>query len=111
MAQDSSVVLDLLSEDVTRKRPWSVHSEHQLQEWSTYHATQVDLQRPMSEIRAQLSQYPVRTRLSLTGTLVVARDIAHAKLQASGGVAGHDLRVHSVVTIYAVERQFCRGQE
>jgi fumarate hydratase class I len=37
----------------------------------------------MSEVRAQLSQYPVRTRLSLTGTLVVARDIAHAKLQAS----------------------------
>mmetsp|Transcript_13789 Transcript_13789/g.40851 ORF Transcript_13789/g.40851 Transcript_13789/m.40851 type:complete len:174 (-) Transcript_13789:99-620(-) len=35
----------------------------------------------MDEIRAMLSQYPVRTRLSLSGTLVVARDIAHAKLQ------------------------------
>lgn len=35
----------------------------------------------MSEVLAELSRYPVRTRLSLTGTLVVARDIAHAKLQ------------------------------
>ncbi len=42
---------------------------------------QVDLNRPMSEILAQLSQYPVKTRLSLTGPLVVARDIAHAKIQ------------------------------
>ncbi|WP_194898250.1 fumarate hydratase [Catenulispora pinisilvae] len=41
----------------------------------------VDLTRPMSEIRSELSQYPVKTRLSLTGTLVVARDIAHAKIK------------------------------
>jgi fumarate hydratase, class I len=41
---------------------------------------QIDLNRPMSEIRAQLSRYPVKTRLSLTGPLVVARDIAHAKI-------------------------------
>ncbi|MEU4559834.1 fumarate hydratase [Actinoplanes sp. NPDC023936] len=41
---------------------------------------QVDLNRPMSEIRAELSKYPVKTRLSLTGPLVVARDIAHAKI-------------------------------
>src|SRR5712675_294934 len=41
----------------------------------------VDLNRPMAEIRAQLSRYPVKTRLALTGTMVVARDIAHAKLQ------------------------------
>jgi fumarate hydratase, class I len=40
----------------------------------------VDLNRPMAEIRAQLSRYPVKTRLSLTGPLVVARDIAHAKI-------------------------------
>jgi fumarate hydratase class I len=40
----------------------------------------VDLDRPMSEIRAELSRYPVKTRLSLTGPLVVARDIAHAKI-------------------------------
>jgi fumarate hydratase class I len=41
----------------------------------------VDLNRPMAEIRAQLSRHPVRTRLALTGTMVVARDIAHAKLK------------------------------
>ena len=40
----------------------------------------VDLDRPMAEIRAQLSTLPVRTRVALTGTLVVARDIAHAKI-------------------------------
>ena len=41
----------------------------------------VDLNQPMAAVRAQLSGYPVKTRLSLTGTLVVARDIAHAKLK------------------------------
>ena len=41
----------------------------------------VDLNRPMAEIRALLSRYPVKTRLSLTGTVVVARDIAHAKFK------------------------------
>ena len=40
----------------------------------------LDLNRPMDEIRAELSKYPVKTRLSLTGPLVVARDIAHAKI-------------------------------
>lgn len=39
----------------------------------------IDLNQPMSEIRKTLSQYPVKTRLSLTGTLIVARDLAHAK--------------------------------
>ncbi|MDN5746040.1 MAG: FumA C-terminus/TtdB family hydratase beta subunit, partial [Nocardioidaceae bacterium] len=41
----------------------------------------VDLTQPMDAILAQLSSYPVKTRLSLTGPLVVARDIAHAKIQ------------------------------
>ncbi len=41
----------------------------------------VDLNQPMSEIRAHLSQYPIKTRLSLSGTLIVGRDIAHAKLK------------------------------
>ncbi len=40
----------------------------------------IDLNRPMLEIRRELSKYPVKTRLSLTGAMVVARDIAHAKL-------------------------------
>ena len=41
----------------------------------------IDLNRPMPEILAELSRYPVKTRLSLTGPLVVARDIAHAKIK------------------------------
>jgi fumarate hydratase class I len=41
----------------------------------------IDLDRPMEQIRAELSKYPVKTRLSLTGSLVVARDIAHAKIK------------------------------
>jgi len=41
----------------------------------------VDLNRPMKEILAQLTKYPVTTQLSLTGTMIVARDIAHAKLK------------------------------
>jgi fumarate hydratase class I len=41
----------------------------------------IDLNRPMDEIRRTLSRYPVKTRLSLTGPLIVARDIAHAKLK------------------------------
>ena len=41
----------------------------------------IDLNRPMDEIRRSLSRYPVKTRLSLTGPLIVARDIAHAKLK------------------------------
>ncbi|MCP3065002.1 fumarate hydratase [Myxococcus sp. K38C18041901] len=41
----------------------------------------LDLNRPMSELRAELSRYPIKTRLSLSGPMVVARDIAHAKLK------------------------------
>jgi len=41
----------------------------------------IDLNRPMSDIRSELSKYPVKTRVMLTGSLVVARDIAHAKLK------------------------------
>ena len=46
----------------------------------TADVVRVDLTRPMSEIRAELSRHPVATRLALTGPLVVARDIAHAKI-------------------------------
>ncbi len=42
---------------------------------------QLDLNRPMKELLAELSTYPVQTRLSLNGTIIVARDIAHAKLK------------------------------
>ena len=44
-------------------------------------AVKVDLNKPMAEIRAALSRYPVSTRLLLTGRIIVARDIAHAKLK------------------------------
>jgi len=42
----------------------------------------VDLNQPMAAVLAELSKHPVKTRLSLTGTLVVARDLAHAKIKA-----------------------------
>jgi fumarate hydratase class I len=44
-------------------------------------AVKIDLNQPMGEILATLTKYPVATRLSLTGTIVVGRDIAHAKLK------------------------------
>ena len=50
----------------------------------------IDLNRPMSEVCAELSKYPVSTRLSLNGTIIVARDIAHAKLKERLD-AGEDL--------------------
>ena len=44
-------------------------------------AVSIDLNQPMSEVLKTLSQYPIKTRLSLNGTLIVARDLAHAKLK------------------------------
>ena len=42
---------------------------------------QIDLNRPMKDILAELTQYPIKTRLSLSGTIIVARDLAHARIQ------------------------------
>ena len=42
---------------------------------------EINLDRPMKEVLAELTKYPVKTRLSLTGTLIVARDIAHAQIK------------------------------
>ncbi|MEI7550392.1 MAG: fumarate hydratase [Actinomycetes bacterium] len=59
----------------------------------------VDLNRPMSEIRAMLSKYPVKTRLSLNGSMVVARDLAHAKIKElldSGKPMPQYMRDHAV---------------
>lgn len=59
----------------------------------------IDLNRPMDEIRAELSRYPVKARLSLTGPLVVARDIAHAKIKErldAGGEMPQYLKDHAV---------------
>jgi fumarate hydratase class I len=59
----------------------------------------LDLNRPMADIRAELSRHPVTTRLSLTGPMIVARDIAHAKLKeridAGGGLPQY-LKDHPV---------------
>ena len=45
------------------------------------HVVKIDLTRPMPEILAELTRHPIKTRLSLTGPLIVARDLAHAKLR------------------------------
>ncbi|CAN5435650.1 fumarate hydratase [soil metagenome] len=65
----------------------------------TEDVVQIDLNRPMAEILAELSKHPVKTRLSLTGPLVVARDIAHAKIQDlldDGGEMPQYLKDHAV---------------
>ena len=46
------------------------------------HVVAIDLNQPMSAVLAELSKHPVKSRLSLTGTLIVARDLAHAKIKA-----------------------------
>ena len=59
----------------------------------------IDLSKPMAEILAQLSKYPAKTRVSLTGTLVVARDLAHAKIKElidSGKPMPQYLKDHAV---------------
>jgi len=50
---------------------------------SDANVVKIDLNQGMAQVQKQLSKYPVKTRLSLTGTLVVARDLAHAKIKAA----------------------------
>ena len=69
------VFLEQLEQDPARFLPEVTNDE-----FST-DVVNIDLNRPMSEIRATLSKYPVKTRIMLTGPMVVARDIAHAKLK------------------------------
>jgi len=69
------VFLEQLETDPARFLPDARHDE------LSDMVVTVDLNQPMADIRRQLSQYPVKTRLSLTGTLVVGRDIAHAKIK------------------------------
>ncbi len=76
--------LEKLEGDPGRLIPASVGGQKETE------AVQLDLNRPMKEILAELSNYPVQTRLSLTGTIIVARDIAHAKLKERLD-AGEDL--------------------
>jgi fumarate hydratase class I len=70
------VFLEQLETDPARFLPDVTHDD--LDDTDVVH---IDLNRPMSEIRAELSKYPVRTRVMLTGPMVVARDIAHAKIK------------------------------
>jgi fumarate hydratase class I len=71
----SGIYLEQLETDPARFLP-DVTDEH-LDDT----VVKVDLSRPMPEILAELTKYPVKTRLSLSGSLVVARDIAHAKIK------------------------------
>ncbi|MDX5630043.1 MULTISPECIES: class I fumarate hydratase FumA [unclassified Brenneria] len=74
---------------INRKGVWLEQLEHnpgkyipeELRQAGEGDAVKIDLNRPMPEILKELSQYPVSTRLSLTGTIIVGRDIAHAKLK------------------------------
>jgi fumarate hydratase class I len=70
------VFLEQLEEDPARFLPEVTDDELGDDE-----VVRIDLGRPMDEIRAELSRYPVKTRLSLTGPMVVARDIAHARIK------------------------------
>ena len=69
------VLLEQLETDPAKYLPEVTHAE------LAGDVVKIDLTQPMSEIRATLSRYPIRTRLSLTGPMMVARDIAHAKLK------------------------------
>ncbi|AXK37373.1 fumarate hydratase [Streptomyces armeniacus] len=71
------VFLEQLETDPARFLPETTEEELAAAE----NVVRIDLTRPMAEIRAELSRHPVKTRLSLTGPLVVARDIAHAKIK------------------------------
>ncbi|HVW29357.1 MAG TPA: fumarate hydratase [Polyangiaceae bacterium] len=69
------IYLEELEHDPARYLPETTHDE------LAGDVVKIDLRRPMSDIRAELSRYPIKTRLSLTGPLIVARDIAHAKIK------------------------------
>ncbi|MBB5870716.1 fumarate hydratase class I [Allocatelliglobosispora scoriae] len=72
----SGVWLERLETDPARFLPAVTDEDLETSEG----AVKIDLNRPMPEILAELTKYPVKTRLSLSGPLVVARDIAHAKI-------------------------------
>jgi fumarate hydratase class I len=73
------VFLEALETDPAKYLP-DITDDH-LDDDSAGEVVRIDLTRPMAEIRAELSRYPVKTRLSLSGPMVVARDIAHAKIK------------------------------
>jgi fumarate hydratase class I len=69
------VFLEELERDPARYLPDTTHADLDSE------VVKVDLSRPMSEIRALLARHPIKTRLSLSGPMIVARDIAHAKIK------------------------------
>lgn len=69
------VFLEVLEKDPARFLPETTDSH------LNDDVVKVDLNQPMAQILKELSKYPIKTRLSLTGTLVVARDLAHAKIR------------------------------
>src|SRR5687768_5785383 len=69
------VFLEELERDPAKYLPHPTHDD------LSGDVVKVDLSQPMAEIRALLSKHPIRTRLSLTGPMIVARDIAHAKIK------------------------------
>lgn len=75
------VFLEQLETDPARFLPETTHEELTEGAGPDLDAVAIDLNRPMDEVLAELTRHPVKTRLSLTGTLVVARDIAHAKIK------------------------------
>jgi fumarate hydratase class I len=99
------VFLEQLETDPARFLP-DTTSEHlqerarvELTTGGTDDVVHIDLDRPMDEVRAELTRYPVTTRLSLSGSLVVARDIAHAKIKErldAGEPMPQYLRDHAV---------------
>lgn len=75
------VFLEQLEKDPARFLPETTEAELTEGAGPDLDAVRVDLNQPMDDILAELTKHPVKTRLSLTGTLVVARDIAHAKIK------------------------------
>jgi fumarate hydratase class I len=69
------IFLEALETDPARFLPEVTHED------LSEEVVRIDLTQPMDQIRATLSKYPVKTRVMLTGPMVVARDIAHAKLK------------------------------
>lgn len=69
------IFIEVLETDPARFLPEVTHEE------LSDEVVHIDLNQPMDQIRATLSKYPVKTRVMLTGPMVVARDIAHAKLK------------------------------
>ncbi len=71
----SGIFIEKLETDPARFLPEVTHEQ------LNNEVVSIDLNKPMAEIRATLSQYPVKTRVMLTGPMVVARDLAHAKIK------------------------------